>query len=205
MTFASKEVLSGVSTPPRAALGEVRTGLLRLHNKTDDFFSAVIQRHLPRMACAPGCASCCGRMPSVFPVEAWIIAELMREEPEALDHVVEALLPHRNAQEVKPCVMLSAQGRCRIYDARPIICRSHGAPIRVPGRTIQGFDVCPLNFSEPGQRALVAPEDILDVERLNEILAVVDNLFRQGYPGGEILPVRMPLAHGVLHFLDEDL
>ena len=49
------------------------------------------------------------------------------------------------------------------------------------------------------------PEDILDVERLNEILAVADNLFRQGYPGGENLPVRVPLAQGILLFLEDEL
>jgi len=205
MSNVVSEGIAGVIASPEGALGEVRAGVLRLHKKTDDFFSAVHARHLPRMQCGPGCASCCGRMPTVFPVEAWIMAELLREGPEsAMRRALDVARRHEHDDDLKPCPMLNSREYCRIYSMRPIICRSHGAPIRVPGRSIRSFDACPLNFPEPGQRQMVSQEDILDIERLNEILAVVDNLFRQAHPESESLPLRMPLARGLVYFFDAD-
>ncbi len=184
-----------------AALDEVRQGLLKLHAKVDSFFVAVQQRHRTRMRCGEGCTGCCHRMPGVFPVEAWIIADHLRGQPPGdTRDFLRSLREHAAVEEVSPCPMLNARGSCRIYSHRPIICRSHGSPIKVPGRPAQNFDVCPLNFSSRAMRNTVATEDILDVERLNEILAVVDGLFQQGYPHVETLPLRMPLASGILHF-----
>lgn len=182
-------------------LDEVRAGLLRLHKKTDDFFASVLKEHRSRMRCAPGCSACCHTMPSIFPVEAWIVAETLAASPEPLVRkVLHSLQPHEDKSQVKPCPLLDRRGWCVVYGARPIICRSHGVPIKVPGRNASDFDVCPLNFSSPEMRRFVETDSVLDLDRLNEILSVVDSLFRQAHPLGEKLPLRVPLAQGIFYF-----
>lgn len=193
--------------PPSASLdhtplGEVYAGLQALHRKTDAFFAAVHSTHRARMRCGLGCASCCHRMPHVFPVEAWVIArELKRVPKEAAQRVLRTLQKVGAQEEVNPCPLLDRREHCQAYGLRPVICRSHGAPIKVPGRPASDFDVCPLNFAQPGMRGYVQPRDVLDIERLNEILAVVDGLFRQAYTTGDQLPLRLPLAQGILYFV----
>jgi Fe-S-cluster containining protein len=72
------------------------------------------------------------------------------------------------------CVALDPQGGCRVYAARPLVCRSHGLPIRLrePGR-LPVVTSCELNFVDGGAAA-TAPEDQLDQLTLSTILAAVD-------------------------------
>lgn len=44
-----------------------------------------------------------------------------------------------------PCPVLSEDGRCRLYDARPRICRKYGIPLWHPDRPHE-VKTCPLNF-----------------------------------------------------------
>ena len=200
MAIVAPEGGSRIAAEPAAVISEVHAGLVKLHEKTDLFFDQVLARHRPRMRCAPGCISCCRHMPSVFPVEAWFIAHELRDDP-AMHKLLQRLLkPVGNSDQASPCPLLE-RGRCAVYAQRPIICRSHGAPIKVPGRSADRFDVCPLNFDEPGMRRLVTVEDVLDLDRLNQILAVIDGMSRQAFPDGSTLELRMPLARGILYFL----
>jgi len=200
MPIATPEGASRVTAAASDVVAEVRAGLLKLHEKTDLFFDQVLSRHRPRMQCAPGCVPCCGRMPSVFPVEAWIIAHELSADKDMVRLLERLIKPVGNRDEAKPCPLLE-RGRCAVYALRPIICRSHGAPIKVPGRPLDRFDACPLNFNEPGMRQLVTAEDVLDIDRLNQILAVIDGMSRQAFPEGAGLDLRMPLAKGISYFL----
>ncbi|MBN2358677.1 MAG: YkgJ family cysteine cluster protein [Deltaproteobacteria bacterium] len=200
MAIMTPEGVAATAAAPSSVASEVRAGLLKLHEKIDRFFEQVLARHRSRMRCAPGCVACCKHMPSVFPVEAWIIAHELRHDPDRVRLLERLLAPARQADEASPCPLLE-RGRCAVYALRPVICRSHGAPVKVPGRPLERFDVCPLNFDEQGARKLVTSEDVLDLERLNEILAVIDGMSRQAFPEGAALDLRMPLAKGVLYFL----
>jgi hypothetical protein len=87
--------------------------------------------------------------------------------------------PHR-------CAMLEADGSCAIYEARPLVCRTQGHALRYPNGLIPAQAVvaksargevthCLLNFqARPPQ-----PEDVLDAERVDQILAVVNHRFSQ--------------------------
>jgi Fe-S-cluster containining protein len=78
------------------------------------------------------------------------------------------------------CALLEDDGSCAIYAQRPLVCRSQGQALRYPAgfvpeqavrlRTKAG-DVtwCPLNYNEAEPRG----EDVLDAERVDQILAVV--------------------------------
>jgi len=55
--------------------------------------------------------------------------------------------------------------RCSIYEARPIICRTQGAPLFIQSENV--LDYCPLNF----EKADPEKEDWLNLERLNTLLS----------------------------------
>lgn len=165
--------------------------LLTLHAKVDAFFTGVLDRHGDQMACASGCSGCCQQTLSLFPVE------LARLKPAvlALDAETRELLRDRvgpagqpPAESERPCPLL-VDDRCAVYDDRPTICRSHGAPVRFR-RTPDGpaeRDVCPLNFTgehaesgagTAGRDAVAALDDadVLDLDRLNQLLAMTNEL-----------------------------
>jgi hypothetical protein len=79
-----------------------------------------------------------------------------------------ALAVQAAAAEGDRCAALDAQGRCSIYAARPIVCRSHGAPIR--SGSLPVIQSCHRNFTS------VTPDAdcIVDQETLSTLLLAVD-------------------------------
>ena len=62
---------------------------------------------------------------------------------------------------------------CSIYAVRPLICRSHGAPVLVQiDAERDGLDACPKNFKE-GMDMLDAG-DWIHLETLNTLLGLID-------------------------------
>jgi len=72
------------------------------------------------------------------------------------------------------CAALDANGRCSIYAARPIVCRSHGAPIRMhDARSLPVVTACSNNFTARGPAA-ADPDCIIDQETLSAMVLAVD-------------------------------
>ena len=155
--------------------------------KVDDFFARVASRYASDLACQAGCSGCCGHQLSVSSVEVEFIARGLAALPAAARaeladrarHGVAALAGHDG-----PCVALDVDGRCGIYAFRPLVCRTQGLPMRVPGHaglpvfvteeaTGSGLGVCPLNFTAHGL-AEVAEDCVLNVESLDAMLALVN-------------------------------
>ena len=67
------------------------------------------------------------------------------------------------------CAGLDAAGRCRIYPARPLVCRSHGVPIRLRG-ALPVIQACHRNFT----RIAPDPDCVLDQATLSATLYAVD-------------------------------
>lgn len=90
---------------------------------------ASIEAH-PAWPCRDGCDHCCRSLPSLPKVSA--------PEWERMHHAIEALAPDvrmrvhvgiaslRGIERRVTCPLLSDAGSCRIYDARPVACRSYG-------------------------------------------------------------------------------
>jgi hypothetical protein len=86
------------------------------------------------IACAAGCAACCHQQVAITPAEAVAIARHVdcRFSPaeraalvarlKALDGAVRGLDAPARARLKRPCAFL-VDGRCSIYDARPLRCR----------------------------------------------------------------------------------
>ena len=101
--------------------------------KVDGFFARVAARHGADMQCGSGCSDCCHVRLTITAVEAAAI----RDEIATWDAGRRAALADNVAAAAADrCVALDASGRCLIYAARPIVCRSHGAPIRMTQRSL---------------------------------------------------------------------
>lgn len=141
--------------------------------------------HEGRMECRRGCDDCCRRHLSLFPVEADALgraaAELRSPEREALArHLADWDARHGEGLGEAPCPLLS-EGACLLYEARPVLCRTHGFPLlsRPSGDPDSGeegsLSWCFRNFADAETRP-PAPEGILDMDRINRVLGAVQAL-----------------------------
>lgn len=160
---------------------------LALLERVDQLCGLTAARFDSQISCRPGCDACCRHL-SVFAVEAAALREALGALGEA-----EASLIREKAKLAgpdAPCPLLN-DGLCLLYPARPIICRTHGLPILISRDGEAGVDFCPQNFrgldSIPGS-------DVIDLERLNALLATINSLFLQSFPGPERLTVAEALT-----------
>lgn len=172
-----------------------------------DAFCAEANVHAGKaLTCKRGCDGCCHVWLTVSPVEARAI----REHLAGLDSDTRARIAERGRREQaresrgevqSRCAMLEDDGSCAIYEARPVICRTQGFPLRYPKGTVPesavrwldhtaGTEIvaCPLNYTQ----RLPQAAETLDADTVNILLAVVnqrDADRTRGDPG-----VRSPLS-----------
>lgn len=155
-----------------------------LWSKVDAFFERVAERYPGALACGPGCADCCHRDLTVTSIEARRVFALVRALPPEQRRAL------RDRADAPPCVALDADGRCAIYEARPLVCRSHGVPLRFVEpeasgkRALPVLDVCPKNFTG-ADLASIDAACVLDQRTLSVMLGAIDAAFVQA--GGEAL------------------
>ena len=68
------------------------------------------------------------------------------------------------------CAALDPQGRCLIYETRPMVCRSHGAPIRMTDRSLPVIDACFRNFTH----TTPDPDCVIDQTTLSALVLAVN-------------------------------
>ncbi len=144
--------------------------------KVDGFFARVVERHGDDMKCNSGCSECCHVRLTVTAVEADAIAAMMADWPAER----RAALAANARASTDRCAALDPAGRCLIYAARPITCRSHGAPIRLREGSLPVIRSCHLNFT----RTEPDPDCVLDQTTLSALVLAVD--LDAGHDGGRI-------------------
>lgn len=156
--------------------------LAELSRKVDAFFARVAERHGTDMQCATGCSDCCHVRLTITSVEAAAIrAHVAGWSADRRRDLAATGPPDR-------CAALDAAGRCRIYEARPLVCRSHGVPIRMQRGSLPVVQACHRNFT----RTTPDPDCILDQATLSATLLAVDADARAGsHPDA---PARLELA-----------
>lgn len=143
------------------------------------------------IVCRQGCDSCCRHL-QLFPVEAAALAAALHALPPA--QVAE--LQKRARQASPDACPLLVEGSCRLYAARPLICRTHGLPLLIKGDDGPRVDYCPMNFA--GLAALPAAA-VIDLERLNTALVAINQLYLRDSPGeGKGFPERIAIAAALL-------
>lgn len=133
--------------------------------KVDAKFDEIQGHHREQMACRSGCHGCCLPGLTVGRLERDFLRAHIAATPGLAGQLtaLAAARPHGATR----CELLRADGSCAVYAARPLVCRSHGAPLRMPDGRI---DACPLNFREgppPGAG------DCIDVQTLDTLRFVV--------------------------------
>lgn len=110
------------------------------YRKVDEASEGVLRalaRDAITLRCRRGCCACCLDDLAVTPAEVALIRArfdaVLDEEPHATG----------------ACAFLDETGSCRIYSARPYICRTHGLPLRWLDEDEEGTfeerDTCELN------------------------------------------------------------
>lgn len=136
------------------------------------------------MQCGSGCADCCHTRLTITEVEARAIRELLATWP--ADR--RAALAARAARATDDrCAALDDDERCAIYAARPVVCRSHGAPIRMREGSLPVIHSCFRNFTRNTPDA----DCILDQTTLSALVLAVD---RDAGGHGERLDLAAVLA-----------
>lgn len=112
--------------------------VISLHGEIDRATEPLVARHAARLQCRRGCADCCVDGLTVFEVEAARIRRAFGE-----------LLADGEPHAPGACAFLDANGACRIYEARPYVCRTQGLPLRWIefDPPVEYRDICPLNES----------------------------------------------------------
>ena len=138
--------------------------LAELTRKVDAFFERVAERHGSDMQCATGCSDCCHVRLTITEVEAAAIRAHVAAWP------AERLRALAITGPPEHCAALDSAGKCKIYHARPLVCRSHGVPIRLGRGSLPVVQACHRNFvrTEPD------PDCILDQATLSATLFAID-------------------------------
>ncbi len=118
-----------------------------LHREVDDAVRPLTAALGDRLRCKLGCSDCCVDDLSVFEVEAQRIRS-------AYPKLLADGQPHAEGA----CAFLDEAGACRVYKARPYVCRTQGLPLRwvqegEDDEVHEMRDICTLN--EPGTPELV--------------------------------------------------
>jgi hypothetical protein len=116
------------------------------------------------MQCTTGCSDCCHVRLTITPVEAAAVRAQVATWP------AERRRGLAEAGQTDRCAALDLAGRCKIYEARPLVCRSHGVPIRLARHGLPVVEACHRNFvrTEPD------PDCVLDQATLSATLLAVD-------------------------------
>lgn len=87
----------------------------------------------------------------------------------------------------KRCLFLQKEGSCGIYELRPLVCRSHGAPLQWKEGENTYRDVCPLNFTGENIGEL-SPNDVMNLDTINALLSLLLQQSKLGEKRTELKP-----------------
>jgi Fe-S-cluster containining protein len=161
--------------------------------QVDAWFARSMALYPDKIACKSGCSACCRSLFDITLLDAYYLKlgfdalpvetremvrqkcqerlRLMRAEWPEFDHPY--VLNHRPEEEWEPlmpeedetpCVLVGEDGRCLVYENRPMTCRLHGIPLIDTDGELMHDDWCTMNFvgEDPLQlEGLSAPFDAM--------------------------------------------
>jgi len=148
----------------------------------DAWFADCTQQAADQIVCRLGCTGCCRGLFEISLLDARLlqrgfsaldsttreqvlgkarsrVSELQCDWPEFQHPFILQRLPHNDWEEMPeddltPCPLLSADGRCLVYEHRPMTCRLHGLPnIDCSGESYSD-EFCTLNFTSKDPLAM---------------------------------------------------
>jgi len=146
--------------------------LAELQTKVDEKFQEILAAYPNEIQCGRGCYQCCRAGLTVSKVEQQAIRTFLEAYPDRRSKVRQ--LSSARIWGEQFCEFLDANGECSIYEVRPVICRSHGAPIKFNENGQLKQDVCTLNFqSLPLTEVLQS--SVINLDLLNTLLALINH------------------------------
>lgn len=151
--------------------------------RVEAFGLAIRERYAAHLTCHAGCDHCCYQDFTVFPVEAYHLAQAIAALPPDVRQGLRQRLQQTEhtlplAGAPRPCVLLH-EGRCSVYHGRPLICRIQGFPLfsaMIEHADGSQRDCCPLNFVHMSLSEVEASA-IYNLDVVNQTLAAINHLF----------------------------
>ena len=163
----------------------------QLLSRVDALSEGIVSALGERITCRVGCSSCCTSI-SIFPVEAAAMRHALHNLPEEQIREIRRNTSEHAAGERCPLLF---NHHCMLYEARPIICRTHGLPILYTADGVRSSDCCPLNLSE--ESSPISGKLVVDLDKLNTLLAAVNSIYLTSSENSEY-PEKLTIAEVIL-------
>ncbi|MCP4601006.1 MAG: YkgJ family cysteine cluster protein [Proteobacteria bacterium] len=111
-----------------------------LRTRIDRFAASVRARYSDQMVCRVGCAECCKAGLTMVMIEAVALGKAYGIEEERIH--LQAGQPALS--EEGRCALLGPDDLCTVYATRPLICLTHGLPLKYPDQ--EKIVYCEKNF-----------------------------------------------------------
>ena len=148
----------------------VLTNYRLLVKSLDDHARRIAADYGAHMKCRKGCDGCCQHL-SLSWVEGFALYDALSKAPKTQADIIRRKAAHAGPD--LECPLLNGHF-CLLYEARPVICRTHGLPLLNEENGGREIYYCPENFRDletlPGTA-------VLDMEVVNTSLATINALF----------------------------
>ncbi|MBI5380209.1 MAG: YkgJ family cysteine cluster protein [Nitrospirae bacterium] len=156
------------------------TRYLQLVKKVDQVHQRVLMRFSREIACRPGCSDCCRVPLTIFPIEAHHLRTGFQRLPHSTQKAIAAKIEETlHMRKRKQCALLD-EDRCLLHAYRPLLCKTHGLPILLPGkgnRSPSSLAYCHLNFQGIADPSTIPQGLILNLELMNRLLVAINALY----------------------------
>ena len=161
--------------------------------EVDHLCREIRQQYPDQITCKKGCSGkCCQRHITVFPIEAMVFARaLQRRSSGLINHVQRKA---RGSTSFGPCPLLE-NGACLMYEARALICRTHGYPILSEYRGHRSIGFCHKNFKA---FPIASIDRTIELAPLNARLAALNFRFLSEYTGPRLRADRLTVGEALL-------
>lgn len=135
-----------------------------------------------QLACRAGCSLCCSLRVDVFAHEVFLIADFIRShfstemlsglKARLATHaaIVLPLTPFEHATRNVVCPLLRDDGRCSIYEARPLSCRRHHS---------MDFAACQFTYDHPADLEFPGAHDVELFRKLTAALRQTGEVYAE--------------------------
>ncbi len=142
----------------------------QLTARVDSLCRVIAETLGKQITCSAGCSSCCTSI-TVFPVEAAAMREALEKLPGPQADEIRRYVSGHAGDERCPLLL---HHHCLLYEARPIICRTHGLPIIYTEDGQRTSDCCPLNLTDTES---ISGSSVVDLDKLNTLLVAVNSIY----------------------------
>ena len=159
---------------------EVLKDYAQLVAKVDQTVERLYKLHERHLVCKAGCDGCCQYKLTFLPVEAtWIGFSISGLSRRVGIKIMRRLADYEVEKKTSPCPLLDEDGRCLVYEVRPLLCRTHGLLLRQDGEGEDAERVertCDLNY-QGVDLSQIDPTEMLSQNLLSTLLYQVNGLF----------------------------